>query len=209
MNALVTPQSPSVDKRRTIIWALVVVLAWLAFALWAGSGIVFAPTDTAGLMGQALLLWIAASFTLYRALMLVLMLVAMELPAGWLRRLIEPGLGIVAGFVVTGWTVDAMIARHDRLILQHFLPLVSVLEAGRDDLQISDPRFARSLTAWRGESGFLISVTGASLDIDGSTVFYDSETGVLMRFHNDRVDHPDALRFAHRTRELTRIFPRR
>jgi len=68
---------------------------------------------------------------------------------------------------------------------------------------------ARALTVRRGAGGFILTVPGASLDIDGSTVFYDSEIKSLLRFSDDLSEHPNRVRFKRRSQELVRIYPRR
>ena len=40
---------------------------------------------------------------------------------------------------------------------------------------------------------WVLIVGGRSIDIDGSTLFYDSETGVWKKFHNDRREEQEAL----------------
>lgn len=40
---------------------------------------------------------------------------------------------------------------------------------------------------------FVLVVNGRSIDIDGSTLFYDSKTSVWKKFHNDRREQEEAL----------------
>jgi len=200
--------TPPGETRRATLWASIPVVAWLAFALWAGGGIMFASTDARALGGQTIMLWIGATFVLIQSRKL-LRLMSGRPRLRWLQHLLGVLISIALGYLISLWTVEAMYARHDRLIMERFTPLVSALEAGREELQVRDPLLARSLTVLRGAGGFVLSVPGASLDIDGSTVFYDSELKRLLRFSSDLPEHPNTLRFNRRSQELGRIYPRR
>ena len=168
----------------------------------------FARTDALALGGQVFLYDFLVTLLVFQALKL-LPLLRGQPPAKRLRRGVELLISIVLGYVIALLTVNAMYARHDSVIMERIAPLVSALEAGQDDVQVSNKRLAKTLSIWRGDNGFILSMPGASLDIDGSSVFYDSETHKLARFHNDLIEHPNRLRFEHRTQEMQVIYPRR
>ena len=208
MSAEEFPEVSPGETRRTPFWALITALAWLAFALWVGGKLVFARSDALALGGQTFLLWICATFALIQTFKLLRVLTGRPRLL-WLQHLVAVVICIVLGYLISLWTIEAMYARHNRLIMERFTPLVRALEAGHDDLQVSDPRLKRTLTVLRGAGGFILTVPGASLDIDGGTVFYDSEIKRLARFHNDLRDHPNALRFKRRSQEMVQLYPRR
>ena len=208
MSTEVSPAPPLGESPRAKLWASITALAWLAFALWVGGKLVFARTDALALGGQTFLLWICATFALIQTFKLFRVLAGRP-RLRWLQHLIAVVGSIVLGYLISLWTIEAMYARHDRLIMERFAPLVRALEAGHDDLRVSDPRLKRTLTVLRGAGGFILTVPGASLDIDGGTVFYDSEIKRLLRFHNDLGDHPNALRFKRRRQDMAQLYPRR
>lgn len=207
MTADSPPATAPGDARRVTLWAALPVVAWLAFALWTGGNLVYAATDARALGGDAIMLWIGATFALIQTRKLFRLMTGRP-RLRWLGHLLGVLFCILLGYLISLWAIQFMYARHDRLIMEQLAPLVGALEAGHDDLRISDPLLARSLIVLRGAGGFLLTVPGASLDIDGATVFYDSEIKRLLRFSSDLREHPNTLRFERRSREMTRIYPR-
>ena len=203
-----TPEIPPGSVRGPLFWGSVITALWLAFTLWAAGTLMFAQTDALALGGQVFLFDFLVTLLVFQALKLLPMLKGQP-PAGKLRRAVELLISIVVGYVVALLTVNAMYARHDSLIMERIAPVVRALEAGQDDVQVSDKRLAKTLSILRGDNGFILSMPGASLDIDGSSVFYDSETQRLARFHNDLGQHPNRLHFERRTKDMQIIYPHR
>ncbi len=203
-----SPGIPPDSARGPVFWASVITALWLAFTLWAAGTLMVARTDALALGGQVFLFDFLATLTVFQALKL-LPLLRDQPSAKKFRRALELVISIVIGYAVALLVVNAMYARHDSIIMERIAPVVMALEAGQDDVQVSHKRLAKTLSILRGDNGFILSMPGASLDIDGSIVFYDSETQRLARFHKDLVDHPNRLQFDRRTKEMQVIYPRR
>jgi hypothetical protein len=61
------------------------------------------------------------------------------------------------------------------------------------------------------ERAFVLATRGGSIDMDGSTIYYDSQDREWHRFHDDlaATDDPDAVRFKAATLDIGRIQYRR
>lgn len=178
----------------SVAWLLV----WLAAAGWTAIALATA-WPYVQLMPQWLLL-IALPGILFRAFDLAWMRLRRRRVAGWRRWLARVG-ALVAGVFAAGaaWTgLDAVsMARFERAM--H--PLIERLQATREpacppqagwDLGEDFTAYLRAASApgspvelHLGDSWFVLAVPGRSMDIDGSTMFYESRDRRWRKVHND------------------------
>lgn len=128
---------------------------------------------------------------------------------GW-RQFLARAAMLVAGLILWGAICDRLdsvsMARFERA----FAPLIGELHTRmpKPCPSAAGYRTAPELAAYLDESGaprapaelkydaqrFVLSVHGGSIDIDGSTLFYDSATRKWRKVHNDMLENSGELR---------------
>jgi hypothetical protein len=197
------PQSLVLPQRRSAIWLLV----WLGLALWAANGLATAwPYELHPLL---LVLIIALPGVVFRAADILLMRWHRHRLAGWRRaagRLAALPLGALFAFVLFAQLAPISMARFERALAPWVAQVAAAVETeavcpadGRYPVDaalnayLAQSRGLRTVNLHRGGGRFVIELAGRSIDIDGSTLYYDSATRTWQRFHNDNRDKADAF----------------
>lgn len=197
VNGATDAPSPRPTKRRGIIGA-VLLGAWSLLTLWAGFRLANA-WPYVGLMPQWLLL-LALPGVVFRAADLAWLRMKGRPVAGW-RRVPMRLAAIVAG----GWAAVVAWEALDVLSWARFeqavAPLVTRVSAGPGAMCATGPAAGISpdLAAYLADADapraaaelhwnaqrFVLSLPGRSMDIDGSTLYFDSRAGRWKKVHND------------------------
>jgi hypothetical protein len=121
-----------------------------------------------------------------------------------LTRVVTIPLGLVIGAALGEWASALAMDGFE----QAYAPLVSQLGANLSDpcgpagkyfaipaVAAYNEQTGRRPTARLKHDGkrFVLSFSGGSIDIDGSTIYYDSGAGAWRKFHNDRVEETSAF----------------
>ncbi len=191
------PTSPPSLGRPKITTGVFWVL-WAALLLWASHALATA-WPYVGLMPQWLLLVAVPGFV-FRTVDLVLLQTAKRRVSGW-RRLLLRLAALVVGVpaALAGW--DALDAVSMYRFESGMAPLVASLHAklptacppesgyplGADVVAYLDGSSAVRANAELhfDAKRFVLTFQGRSMDIDGSTMFYDSTARIWRKTHND------------------------
>lgn len=179
---------------------------WVGSALWASHALATA-WPYVGLMPQWLLL-VAMPGVLFRGFDLIVMHVAKRRVSGWRRflaRVAALGFGLPAAGA--GW--DALDAISMHRFERAMAPLVADLHSMHPSVcpAESGPTLAPEVIAYLDEASavranaelhfdakrFVLTFQGRSMDIDGSTVFYDSVARAWRKTHNDNLGQTGEL----------------
>ncbi len=195
------PAPPDVAAPTSLVWPQRLSVAWLltwsGLALWTAHGLATAwPYELHPLL---LVLVIAMSGVMFRAGALLIMRRRRRRLAGWWRagaRLAAVPVGVTAGCF--------LFSELDALSMTRFegetANWVHQLDTGTPVSCPADGRYPvdaalnaylhgsgaiRHGTLHHGDGRFVLELKGRSIDIDGSTLYYDSVTRKWNRFHND------------------------
>ena len=195
------PEAPPADGRKSLVWPLRIsvawLLAWAGLALWAAQGL--ATRWPYELHPLFVVLVIAMPGIVFRTADLLFMRWRRRRLAGWQRtggRLAALPVGVFLAVMLFSAVEPMSMARFEREIA----PLVAQIQAGAPVNCPADARYPvdaalnayleqsaglRKGTLHQGSGRFVIELAGRSIDIDGSTLYYDSATRKWTRFHND------------------------
>ncbi len=199
-------QPPS-DSPKSLAWpqrrSAACLLAWASLALWAMH--LLATRWPYELHPLLLVLIIALPGIVFRAGDLLFMRQRQRRLAGWWRtgaRLAALPVGIALALPLFSVLDSMSMARFEREIAAWVsqvparppelcpadggVPIDAALNAY---LEQSDA--LRKATLHHGDRRFVIEFAGRSIDIDGSTLYYDSATRQWQRFHNDQREQSD------------------
>lgn len=195
------PEQQLADARKGLVWPLRIgvawLLAWAGLALWAAHGLATAwPYELHPLL---VVLALALPGVVFRTADLLLMRWRRRRLAGWRRagaRLAALPLGVVLAFVLFSVLEPMSMARFEREIAPwvgrvHASAPVSCPADGRYPIDAALSSYLersgalRKATLHHGDGRFVIELAGRSIDVDGSTLYFDSATRKWNRFHND------------------------
>lgn len=203
------PAPPPADTSAGLVWprrlSAAWLLAWSGLSLWAAYRLATAwPYELHPLL---LVLVVALSGLVFRAGDLVFMQWRRRRLAGWWRaagRFVAMPLGVVLAFLLFSTLDPISMARFEREIA----PWVGRMHASAPTSCPADGRYAvdaalssylersgaiRHGTLHHGDGRFVLELKGRSIDIDGSTLYYDSVTRKWHRFHNDNRQRTEAF----------------
>ena len=181
------------------------LLAWTGLSLWAAYGLATAwPYELHPLL---LVLAVSMPGLVFRAGDLVFMRRRARRLAGWWRaagRLAALPLGVVLAFQLFSKLEPISMASFEREIAtwvrqMHVSAPASCPADGRYAVDAALHSYLersgaiRSGTLHYGDGRFVLELKGRSIDIDGSTLYYDSVTRKWNRVPNDNRDRPGEL----------------
>ena len=202
------PQSaPPAPK--SLVWPLrrsvAFLLVWLGLALWAAYGLAMAwPYELHPLL---ILLVVALPGVVFRTVDVALVRWRQLRLAGWRRvgsRLAAVPVGVILAMLLFSAAERNSMARFEREIAGWVgrvhagappsCPAVEkhAAEAGLKPY-LDDAAAVRKGTLHQGAGRFVLELAGRSIDIDGSTLHYDSATRKWSRFHNDNRERREAF----------------
>jgi len=121
-----------------------------------------------------------------------------------LARVVTIPLGLLLAALLGAWASALAM----RCFEQAYAPFVSHIAANLADPCAPAAKYFEipAVAAYNRQTGsrptarlkhdnkrFVLSFSGGSIDIDGSTIYYDSGAGAWRKFHNDRVDEAGAF----------------
>lgn len=203
------PQPPPADARKSLVWPLRIsiawLLAWVGIVLWAAQGLATRwPYELHPLL---VVLAIAMPGIVFRTADLLLMRWRRCRLAGWQRtggRLAALPVGVFLAVMLFSAVEPMSMARFEREIAS----LVAQVQASTPVTCPTDGRYPvdaalnayleqsaglRKGTLHQGSGHFVIELAGRSIDIDGSTLYYDSAIRKWNRFHNDNRERAEAF----------------
>lgn len=206
---LAASQPPSADARKSLVWPLRIsvawLLAWVGLVLWAAQGLATRwPYELHPLL---VVLVLATPGIVFRTADLLFMRWRRCRLAGWQRtggRLAALPLGVFLAVMLFSAVEPMSMARFEREIAS----LVAQVQASTPVTCPADGRYPvdaalnayleqsgglRKGTLHQGSGRFIIELAGRSIDIDGSTLYYDSATRKWNRFHNDNRERAEAF----------------
>lgn len=215
---MVAMSEPAHDLNPPRIVSAAWLLLWLALSAWACHALATA-WPYVQLMPQWLLLF-ALPGIVFRILDLGWMQALRQRLAGW-RRWAARTAAIVAGLFAAGGLRSAM----DGITMGRFedalAPLVAQVHANAAAPcpPAAQYALAPALASYLDESGaprapvnlhhdrqrFVLVLPGGSMDIDGSSLFYDSRTRRWRKVHNDLLDQSGELQALLKDLEACRI----
>ncbi len=180
-------------RRLSAAW----LLAWTGLSLWAAYGLATAwPYELHPLL---LVLLVSMSGLVFRAGDLVFIRRRGRRLAGWWRtagRLAALPLGVVLAFLLFSKLESISMTSFEREIATWVrqMHVSAPTSCPADGRYVADAALnsylersgaIRSGTLHHGDGRFILELKGRSIDIDGSTLYYDSVTRKWKRFHND------------------------
>jgi hypothetical protein len=130
-------------------------------------------------------------------------------------------LGAPLAAVLACGSLEAFVHQHGLTVVRGDLgPVVGAIEAKLSSNEPAPDDIVDALGAasevnfvayFPKQRAFVVATNGGSIDMDGETIYYDSQDREWHRFHNDlaETDDPDAARFTAATRDIRRIQYRR
>ncbi len=200
-----TSTTTAASLRRPCIVSLAVLVVWSTLALWMAW--LLATAWPYELLPPLVGLTIALPGVLFRGGDLACMRFTRKRLVRWWRvlaRLLALPAGIVLAFAAIGPLDRISMARFERAIA----PLIeqihghakapcppAVVYTKDAALQgyLDRSRSPGKADLHHKPGRFVMSVMGGSIDIDGSTIYYDSRSRVWQKFHNDSVDKREAF----------------
>lgn len=193
--------------KRQRVASTVWLIGWIVAAAWSAYALAQAWPYVRHQLQIVLLL--AVPGALFRSFDLGFMQLKGRRISGW-RRVLARAAMLAAGLVLWGALCDRLdgvsMARFERALE----PLIGELHARmpKPCPPAADYRIAPELAAYLVESSaprapaelkhdarrFVLSLHGGSIDIDGSTLFYDSARRKWRKVHNDMLDNSGELR---------------
>lgn len=183
------------------------LLGWVIAAIWSAYALAQA-WPYVGLPSQIVLL-LAVPGVLFRSFDLGFMHVTGRRISGAQRFLVRAGTlaaGVALAAAAWGSLDDVSMSRFERA----FAPLTAEMHARmpKPCPPAANYSIPAELAAYLEESGaprapaelkhdarrFVLTLHGGSIDIDGSTLFYDSATGKWRKVHNDMLEKSGELR---------------
>ncbi len=205
------------DLKRSRLASAAWLAAWIALAAWTCHFLATA-WPYVQLMPQWLLVF-AMPGLLFRAIELAWMQVRRQRLQGWTRRSAR-AIAVLAGLFAAGGLWSAM----DDLSMARFesamAPLVAQVHANSAAPCPPAARYTISagLAGYIAESGvpraadlahdkqrFVLALNGASMDIDGSSIFYDARSKRWRKVHNDMLAQSGELEGLRKGLETCRI----
>ena len=214
---LPSPAETAASLVRSRRWALAWLLAWSGLTVWAAHGLATAwPYELHPLL---LLLALALPGVLFRATDLLWMHRWGRRLAGWRRaaaRLAAVPPGVALAFLLFSQLDTLSMGRFEREMalwvgqLQVTVPLACPADGrlaadAALNAYLDRSGAIRRVTLHQGAGRFVLELMGRSIDIDGSTLYYDSATGKWQRFHNDNRERADALAVSVQSLEACRF----
>ncbi|MBK9019949.1 MAG: hypothetical protein IPL72_08100 [Sulfuritalea sp.] len=194
-------EQPLAEARKGLAWPLRIsvawLLAWTGLALWAAYGLATAwPYEMHPLL---VVLALALPGVVFRTADLLFMRWRRRRLAGWWRtggRLAALPLGVALAFALFSMLEPMSMARFEREIAPwvsriHAIAPMSCQADGGYPVDAALASYLersgalRKATLHHGNGRFVIELAGRSIDIDGSTLYYESATRKWNRFHND------------------------
>lgn len=188
---------------------------------WAWTAATAAPIVLAGLVlramlaralmpaqaGYLLMLMALCSTACWFGLQLCWRIVRRKNPALWYLFVALLPAAVVGWLGVRGAWVLVEVEEVG-LVERELTPLTLALSSGARDWSQAIPSSAPGgLTIWRDGREFLVSVEAGSVDIDGSTLYFDSSLGVWKRFY-DGSEGKEARHFEERTSSMPKVWPK-
>lgn len=193
------------ESGRTFVLTAICLVLWTLLAAWAAFGLASA-WPYVGLMPQWLLL-MALPGVVFRTFDLVTMRRLRRQGRGWRRLLVRVAAFVVGarGGVGSWGTLDAVsMHRFERAMV----PVVELAASAREALCAGSARsfgsdladYLKDAQAPKAEvefhynaQRFVLALPGRSVDIDGSTMFYDSRSQRWRKMHNDELGRTGEL----------------
>lgn len=199
---------PSLPKPSRIM-STVLLIAWIALAAWSGTALA-TSWPYVGSMPQWLLM-LAFPGILFRASDLAWLHFRSRRISGW-RRVLMRVAAIVAGVVAAGSAWEGLDAISWSRFQRALAPLTATAAKGPEAVcgGGTAPGFDRSVIEYLdaadaprapaelywGDGRFVLALAGRSMDIDGSTLYFDSRVQQWRKVHNDTLQRTGELNAA-------------
>lgn len=190
---------------RPRILATLWLLAWSVLALWAAHALATAwPYQ---LLPHLIVLVFAVPGMLFRGFDLLYMRLRARRCAGWRRaaaRLAAMPIGLVAaGFLYSALErvsmasfereIDAYVRQVEANATAPCPPQARYVVDAALNAYLDRSKALMPVELHYDARHFVLAFLGRSIDIDGSTVYYDSSTRIWRKFHNDSVEDREAF----------------